>query len=86
MYRNNSRRKADHWKTEIANINLYRALPNDIGNVDLSKLRHGSGYQSSERKGSANNPKYTNRSNKSRHGTNLYNEVNKIDGYNSNMN
>ena len=49
------------------NRNLYRALPNDVANVDLTKVRRGSGYESSDRKASANNNvRYTNRSNKSR--------------------
>ena len=43
-------------------------MPNDVANVDLSKVRRGSGYESTDRKESAtnNNARYSNRSNKSR--------------------
>lgn len=39
LYRNHSKQRKEHWKTENLNRNLYRVLPNDIANIDLSKVR-----------------------------------------------
>ena len=74
MYRNQSRRRGDQWRTEAVNRNLQRNFPNDIGNVDLSKVRRESGYDSTDRKESANGQGHTDRSNRSRMQSGLYNK------------